>query len=209
MSKDDFNIFIRVSIFGGVLLAILYLGLQEKKNDIAIISRAASFAWSIISIFWWLFLKWGWQYRPFTLLFHRPNLNGTWIGTLKSDFKENGIQVEPRQFCIVVRQTFLSIHIKTYTSTSLGVSYGEALILDKEMGTRTLAYLYRQDSSRIRGGKSQLGGAELRLVLSIVNRLEGRYWTDSKTQGEVSLKFVSEEHVDSFDDAVMLQKNAE
>jgi hypothetical protein len=207
MSKEDLNIFIRLSIFGGVLLAILYLSFQEKKDDIAIILRAASFAWSIVSILWWLFLKWGWQYWPSTLLFHRPSLNGTWLGTLQSDYQEDGIQVQPKPFCIVVRQTFLSIHIKSYTTTSLGVSYAEALILNKEIGERTLAYLYRQDSSRIRGNKSQLGDAELRIVLSIVNRLEGRYWTDSKTQGEVSLKFVSEKHVDSFDDAIKLEEN--
>lgn len=208
MSKEDFNNFIRVSIFGGVLLAILYLSFQEKEDDITIIVRAASFAWTILSIFWWLFLKWGWQYWPFTLLFYRPNLNGTWIGTLKSDYKEEGIQIEPKPFCIVIRQTFLSIHIKTYTTTSSGASYVEALILDKEIGTRTLAYLYRQDSSRIRGNKSQLGGAELRMILSTINKLEGRYWTNSKTQGEVNLNFVSRKQVDSFNDAINLQENA-
>lgn len=136
-------------------------------------------------------------------IFYRPNLNGTWQGEFVSDWGKNeGEMGDPNDFFIVIRQNFLRIHFTTYTKTFIGYSYSETLNLKKETGLKNVAYLYRKDTSQSNEDNLREGATELRLIINETNKskkLEGKFWTNTRTQGKISVSLLTEKHLDSFD----------
>ena len=79
-----------------------------------------------ISIFWAFYFQWGWKMPLLKFLFNRPNINGTWIGKLTTDWTDrNGKSIAPKDFVIVVRQTLLEIHFTTFTNQFVAKSDGQ------------------------------------------------------------------------------------
>ncbi|MBK9457702.1 MAG: hypothetical protein IPO24_20035 [Bacteroidetes bacterium] len=102
------------------------------------------------AFFWTFYFTYGWTFWPFNKLFYRPNINGTWAGKLISDYKdENGNSIPPIDFYIVIRQSFIRIHFTTLTKDFVGLSYAETFTLDKDTGLKSIAYLYRKDTSQL------------------------------------------------------------
>ena len=141
-------------------------------------------------------------------IFYRPNLNVTWSGKLISDWKdENGNSIAPLDFFIVVRQSFIRIHFTTFTEAFVGISYAETFSLDKETGLKNIAFLYRKDTSQSNDDILKEGATELRLILLDKDkRMEGKYWSNTKTQGSINVDFVNNKQVDSFAGAKKLTK---
>jgi len=207
MTKKDFDSIMRITAYLTIISAAAYISLTNSTFNLVTVSRSASSAFTIVSVFWWFYFKWGWKLKIFSWILYRPNLNGTWSGTLESDFMKDGVRIPIKQFHIVVRHSFLTLHVKTYTESYTGVSYVEAIKFKEAVGLKKLVYLYRQETSQNLESASQLGGAELELLGPDLKRLAGKYWTNTKTQGEIKLEFVSDKQVDSFEDAVNLRNN--
>jgi hypothetical protein len=208
MKKEELKIIVSISIGLAMLLAFLYLTFNDLELNLKNGIRAISLGITATTIFWSVHFSWGWKLPLLNKIFYRPNLNGTWHGVLVSDWKdENGKTVNPRELFIVIRQSFLKIHFTTFTDNFVGVSYSETFYLSKDRGIKNVAYLFRKDTSQNNDEILQEGATELRLILADEKKLEGKYWSNRKTNGTIKVKFLRNIHVDSYEEAIKLKSN--
>lgn len=207
MKKDELKLITTISISMATILGVAFLVLRDQVFNLSNGLRALSFGITCTTIFWTLYFSIGWKIWGFRKIFYRPNLNGTWKGILKSDWKdENNQPIGNIEFYIVIRQNFLRIHFTTFTDSFIGTSYSETLSLKKEIGLKNVAYLYRKETSQEDDEVLQEGATELRLIEAKIKRLEGKYWSNIKTNGKIFVSFISKKKVDSFLDAQELRK---
>ncbi len=202
MSKDDVERFVQITagITVGVL-ALLVWALDGMRIGFHTIERVET-AVSATMVFWLLFAKWGWKRWPFSLLFSRPNVGGTWIGHLESDWRRGvdnpGVAI-PIAFAI--RQTFFSLVIHSLTKDREGLSDVAKIVVKEEPDVTYLSYVYSLREEFRAGLGGQQGAAELRLIGGANQELRGEYWTNTKTRGRLLVKHCSKQLVDSFGDA--------
>lgn len=144
---------------------------------------------SINLILWLIFIKWGWKFR----IFHRwlvpfPDLNGTWIGTIKSNFdkkRNDTIQTELNIF-----QTFFNIQIKIKTEESSSYSIGASFDIDKERGLQQLFYSYLNTPKASVRNRSEIhyGSTRLEFEGNQVKKMSGEYWTSRETTGHIEVE---------------------
>jgi hypothetical protein len=207
MKKDELKLIVTISIALATIVAIAYIIILGNQFNLSNGIRAISFGITITTFFWLFYFATGWKLWGSKELFYRPNLNGTWSGVLKSDWKnKNGDTIGDLEFYIVIRQSFLRIHFTTFTDSFIGTSYSETLSLKKEIGLKNVAYLYRKETSQDDNEVLQEGASELRLIDSTPRKLEGKYWSNRKTNGKINVSFLSEKIVDSYNQAKSLNK---
>ncbi|WP_420572262.1 hypothetical protein [Kordia sp.] len=207
MKKEELKLLITISIILSIVVSILYIIVLKKEFNLEESIRAISFGISTTTIFWTFFFSIGWKVWGFRKIFYRPNINGTWGGILKSNWKDKDHKViGDIEFYIIIRQSFLSIHFTTFTKSFTGTSYSETFSLQKEKGLKNVAYLYRKETSQEDDKVLQEGAAELKLIDSKVRKLQGKYWSNRKTKGKINVCFISKSTVDSFEDAKSLKK---
>lgn len=199
MKKEELSKFIYISITISACLTLLYI-LITQSNNLNTFLRGTSLSITCVTLFWTFYFSLGWKIKPFNNIFYKPNLNGTWSGILTSDWKDkNGNCVEPIEIYIVIRQNFLRIHFTTFTSTFVGYSYSESFNLKKDTGLKNVVYLYRKDTSQNNDEDLREGATELRIILFEKQKhLNGKYWTNTKTQGRIEVSHISDVHADSF-----------
>lgn len=208
MKKDELKLIVTISIALATIIGVAYIIILAKEFNLSNGIRAISSGITITTFFWVFYFSTGWKLWGFKELFYRPNLSGTWAGVLKSDWKnKNGETLGDLEFYIVIRQSFLRIHFTTFTDSFIGTSYSETLSLKKETGLKNVAYLYRKETSQDDNEVLQEGASELRLIDSIPRKLEGKYWSNRKTNGKIDVYFVSEKIVDSYNEAKSLENN--
>ncbi len=208
MKKEELKLIVTISISIAIILAVSYIIILNKNFDLSNGIRAISFGISSTTFFWAFYVSYGWKIYVLDKLFYRPNLNGTWAGILNSDWKDDsGNGVGDIEFYIVIRQSFLRIHFTTFTNSFVGISYSETLSLKKETGLKNAAYLYRKETSQGDNEFFQEGATELRLINSTPRRLEGKYWSNQKTNGKIAVSFISKGIVDSFIEAKSLKNH--
>lgn len=206
--KKELELIVTISIAIAIILGVAYIVALDKTFNIKDGVRAVSFGISATTLFWTFYFSYGWKTWGLKKIFYRPNLNGTWAGILKSDWKdENGNSPNDIEFYIVIRQSFLRIHFTTFTNSFIGISYSETLSLEKEIGLKNVAYLYRKDTSQYDDKLLQEGATELRIIDSNERKLVGKYWSNRKTNGKIEVSFLSKQKVDSFADAKNMKNN--
>jgi hypothetical protein len=209
LKKEELKNIVFISIALAAIIAVLYLFILGSELRIPFIVRAVSFGITVTTLFWTYYFTKGWKWKISNWIFYRPNINGTWSGTIISDYvDDNGNKVPSIEFYLVVRQSFIRIHFTTFTKDFVGVSYAETFALNEDKGLKNVAYLYKKDSTQSNDEHLREGATELRLIIGKdEKKLEGKYWSNTKTQGTVSVTLISEEQVDSFINAQKL-KNA-
>lgn len=205
MKSNEVKVFVYVTIaltslfWGGALIVGGYSLLSYASL------KALNATAAIIAILWAMYFTWGWRCSYVKRLIFRPDLNGSWIGEFRSDWRDvTGNGILPGPFVLVVRQSFFSISIRAYTQKQKTFSYVESLVLDGERGTKFLAYLYSEKRSASVEHGTRQGAADLELVEEAGRRiLEGDFWTHGRTTGFVRVKQASEDlYVESFDQAI-------
>ncbi len=155
------------------------------------------------------FEKWGWRFRLLHPWFvDRPNLIGVYRGTFVSHWvnPETNARLAPIPAYMVIRQSFASIHIRTYTKESPACSI-MASFVKADDGTQELIYTYRNEPRIEVRSRSPIhyGGAKLTIGKS-PERLEGSYWTDRQTIGELRFVRISRKTCNSFEECESLQE---
>ncbi|MDM1503941.1 hypothetical protein HX071_17320 [Myroides marinus] len=205
MKKEELSKFVYISITISACLTLLYI-FFTKSNNLNTFFRGTSLSITCVTLFWTFYFTLGWKIKGLKNIFYKPDLNGTWKGTLISDWKdENGNGVKPKEIFIIIRQNFLRIHFTTLTDTFVGYSYSETFNIKKDTGLKNVVYLYRKDTSQNNDEDLREGATELRLIISASQKhLSGKYWTNTKTQGRIEVSHISDKHVDSFNIAKSL-----
>ncbi len=200
MNKDEIKQIINISIIMAFSIVLVDIFLFSIPIKIFPLLKSISKGISIASIFWVFYISLGWRLPIFSNIFYRPNVNGTWVGEILSDFSDkNGKASPPITIAITIRQNFLRVHFTTFTKEAISVSYSETFRLNKEEGIKNLTYMYSKDTSQSLSANSQEGATELRLVI-VDNKkeLKGKYFSNLKTNGTIHVNFISRKYSDSF-----------
>ena len=141
-----------------------------------------------------LFVKWLWKWKFFyRWLVPFPNLNGTWEGTIRSDWMnpETGEVIPPIPATIGIKQSFLNISCVVRTGEMRSDSYTGEFRIDPDRQIKQLIYTYSSNPRPKVSDRStpHNGTVVLNIVEDTVKKLEGRYWTERKTTGEMCFKF--------------------
>jgi len=141
-----------------------------------------------------LFEKWMWK-LPISLKFlvRIPCLEGLWKGNIR--YKMDGCDaVYEKPVSVEIRQSLFNIMIETKTDESSSRSICASFNIDDSSGLKLLVYSYLnipkqefRDSSHIHYGSTlfEVGKTE--------KTMEGYYWTDRKTRGDITIEKVKDQ----------------
>ena len=155
--------------------------------------------YAVISI---IFIKWIWRWPIWqSWLVKIPDLEGTWHGKLLSDYVDPKTQktIAPIPATLVIKQDFSKIDCVLMTKES--ESYAVSANFNRAHGEDLyLAYSYTNRPKTNIRDRSPIhdGAALLKIIKKPTPALEGEYWTNRKTKGEMSFNFQSRDLVDKF-----------
>lgn len=133
-------------------------------------------------------------------------VRGTWKGTLTSFWQDpaTGERVAPKTAYLVIRQTSTLVSAKLLTDESKSSSSLASVSVPD--GTAVLDYLYlnRPKASVEDRSRMHHGSTVLDIVGNPAKRLDGRYWTDRDSRGELLFTERSSRIAEDFTDAETL-----
>lgn len=135
----------------------------------------ASEAISIAVIFSGIYEKFLWRYVPFE---NTPKLAKRYTGTLKSNYDH----IE-RKASLEIKQTLLSVHVTLITDESKSRSLSASI--DEVLGEMQLTYCYLNTPKAEYRNRSEIHYGTATLSLATPGTLEGQYYTDRKTNGDM------------------------
>lgn len=154
-----------------------------------------------------IFEKWIWRWRLLHPWFVPiPDLVGLYKGELDSHWTDpaNGMKRGAIPAFLVVRQTLSNIHIRLYTAESESCSVLGSFITAPD-GKYELLYTYRNEPRLEVRPRSPIhyGGVKLAIGRE-TQELEGSYWTDRQTIGNMRFTRISRKTPHSFQEAETL-----
>lgn len=150
------------------------------------------------------FDKWMWKWRLIRLIFSitTPDLIGTWKGTLLSNWVNPATEnsTPPINAYLVVTQTYSSINIKLLTRESSSDLLNGTI--DENKGVYRLLGIYLNEPRMSVRDRSQIHFGSIAISVHEGNppRLEGKYWTDRGTKGEMLFELRIKDTYTSFED---------
>lgn len=170
------------------------LELSKVKDFFGLIPKVVSIDLLVVAVF----VKWGWKYKIFRgWLVPFPDLSGTWIGCIHSDWKnpQTGEKPPPIPVMLTVNQSFFHVSCVMRTSEMESFSYSEGFLIDVDRQIKKVAYSY---TSKPRLSLSERsiphdGTAVFQIIEKPKLKLVGRYWTERLTKGEIILEYHSTE----------------
>lgn len=137
-----------------------------------------------------VFYRIAWRSTHIAKWMRRPIVHGVWMGTLQSDYLRSAESPLVLPIYFVIRQTYLTLSIESFTAKQEGESTLEALIQNARTEATRLRYVFELRRQYQAENKLTTGSGVLRLVEG-GRRLRGHYWTNTPTYGELDLKLVS------------------
>lgn len=164
--------------------------------------RPLSLVISFLVLLLWLFDRWVWR-LPFLhpWFVDRPNVRGTWQGVFSSTWVDptTNRRLDPIPTYLVIRQTFSSIHVRLLTSESASNSLAANLVKTDD-GAWLLATVYRNIPAALVVDRSpqHFGAVMLNMRGQRPQALEGQYWTNRNTKGDLRFTARTTKLVDDF-----------
>lgn len=197
-----------LKVFAGVtvVLAALIGLIRWKGFDVSewtAVWQGFTTALSISTVAFGFFSRMTWTSPRLSKWLGRPIVHGLWRGNLDTSYNAEEGAPPPRiEIAFVVRQTYLSLSIDSFTRNQDGESKVEALLQSSKNETTRIGYIYEL-SKQYQGKSTRTSGAGELKLLEAGKRLKGLYWTNSPTQGSIELEFVTRDidGVDSFEAA--------
>ena len=170
------------------------LDLSKIIDFFGLIPKVVSFDLLIIAVF----VKWGWKHKIFRgWLVPFPNLNGSWVGFIYSDWinPETGAKPTPIPVTLTVNQSFFHISTMMRTGEMESSSYSEGFLIDPDRQIKILSYIFTSKPRLSLNARSipHDGAAVFQIIESPKKKLVGKYWTERLTKGEIVLQFHSSE----------------
>lgn len=167
--------------------AIIFL-ITQNLNSIDF-NKALSHISTTISInliIWTFFISTAWKWRIFySWLVPFPNLSGDWEGFIQSNWKEKELATIPVR--VQIKQSFFNIQVQIKTDESKSYSIGASFDIDEERGVQQLFYSYLNTPKASVRDRSEIhyGSTVLSFEGFKVTNMDGQYWTDRQTTGEI------------------------
>jgi len=179
-----------VGIAGLALAAQLLLrqGLRPSPDWLHFVEPAVS----AVLVALWAFNRTLWHWPGIRALGgSTPDLRGTWRTTLRSSWvnPETGATVAPIAAYMAIRQTYSSLSLRLMTPESSSELLSVELLRSTD-GSFRVAAIYRNEPKVEVRHRSPIhyGGMLLTVQGESPSRLEGHYWTDRNTRGDIILE---------------------
>lgn len=148
--------------------------------------------------------RWAWKWKAAQAI---PgvsrDLSGTWQARLESFWIDpaTGKSPEPKTVYMVIRQTSSTASVTLISDESKSKSSLARVV--KEDGSWLLHYVYTNEPRMEVRGRSPIhhGSAVLSVTGSPAKRLEGGYWTDRDSKGQLKLTKRSNKITEDFEEA--------
>ena len=193
--KNSLYLLVGISALVWLLLAYVSgLDLSKARDFFSLVPKVVSIDLLVIAIF----VKWGWTISIFRgWLVPFPNLYGSWVGFIYSDWKnpKTGEKPPPIPVMLTVNQSFFHVSCVMRTSEMESASYSEGFLIDPDRQIKSVAYSY-SSKPRLSLNERSIphdGTAVFQIIEKPTRKLVGRYWTERLTKGEITLEFRSKE----------------
>lgn len=210
LTTTELNRLLKVFAWLTGLLWLSFFLVQLKLFGISASSAAVksfSAAIAVSALLFGLFYKVAWRWEWLAKWMNRPIVHGVWQGELRSDFESKGSTPLVIPVFFVIKQTYLTLSVESFTESQEGESRLEAILRNAKTDACRLCYVF--ELRKLYPGANSLtsGTGDLKL-LGNARQLSGTYWTNTPTHGELSLKLVSRDirGIASFQDAKMMAK---
>lgn len=201
------RLFYAYCIITAVLCLVIFLIPIAWNGDLNLSSLWRAFSASItFSTFGLgLFANMTWKSERLAKWLGKPIVHGVWRGTLNTNYKGTH---RPIEIAFVIKQTFMSLSIESFTQDQDGESKIEALIQNSKTQSTRVCYMFELKRQYKGENKLTTGAGDLKLI-EAGKKLKGNYWTNSPTDGDLELSLVSREcsGVDCFSAAKSLKSN--
>jgi len=190
-----------------VIAVIIWTGVLVVQHEPVSFHSFTPFSYvvtglSAVLLLWerWL---WAWPlFRPW--LTSQADLRGTWKGTLESDWvdPQTNQRRGPVEVYYVIRQTYSTLDVRMLTAESASESLSGNVFSDK-VGLYKFAVTYRNIPRLLERTRSPVhhGGTLLNVIGSPIHKLDGEYWTDRSTSGELTFVSRTKKIVHDFEEA--------
>ena len=180
---------------------ILLVSGQQLSSDLLRPLSSVTSAVVLLSIafelwLWKLPLLHGWFVK-------RPVIEGTWRAQLRSNWKDaSAAAIQPIEGYVVIRQTLLSLSMRLMTKESASHLVGTEIVCAAD-GLYCVSGVYRNEPRFQDRTHSQIhfGAVWLRVTDTPTQIIEGHYWTDRNTAGEMRLTEKQREQFQDFESA--------
>lgn len=191
-----------IVIISIVLYLILWFVFPIKDKTFIEYLKPISTVVLIDSLFVFCFVKWLWKLDIlYNWLVPFPDLNGTWKGSLNSTWIDpvTNKRLDPIPVILTIKQSFISVSCVMKTEEMQSYSFASDFVIDGNNQILRLIYNYNSTPKQtIRDRSSLHTGTMNFMILNEKKILEGEYWTNRKTTGEVKLMFWKKEYIDLF-----------
>lgn len=156
-----------------------------------------------------LFDLWVWRSPVFRgWLVRRPRIDGTWSVVLQSSWvnPETGVRIGPIDAFMVIRQTYSSLSLRLFTAESKSRTLLAQVQPSEDSVFRVVAFYQNDPLQELRGVRSEIhyGALCIDIASDPVVAMEGAYWTDRSTRGEMKFSFLSRKFAHSFSEGKAL-----
>jgi hypothetical protein len=176
-------LYVAVAVWAIVLLV-------SGQNLSSALLRPLSTVTSVVVLLSMAFELWLWKIPLLHGWFvKRPVIEGTWKAEIRSNWKDTGgAEIPPVQGYVVIRQTFLNLSLRLLTEESSSHLVGTEIVCSVD-GLYCVSGVYRNEPRYQDRGHSQIhyGAVWLQVIEKPTQMLEGHYWTDRNTAGELRL----------------------
>ena len=143
-----------------------------------------------------------WRWEWLAALMNRPIVHGVWKGVLESDYQQTDGRRLSIPIIFVVKQTYLTLSVESFTERQEGASRLEALLRNSKTDATRLCYVFELRQQYAGASTLTSGAGELKLS-GDQKKLVGTYWTNTPTHGDIRLILVTRDckRISSYDDA--------
>jgi hypothetical protein len=178
---------LRIQIVAGVTAAVgLAISLAYRSSSAPSTALRAYAAGTSIAVFLFLvYERYVWHWPPVRRFTHKPDLNGTWMGELRSSYERDGKPIPPIPTILRIHQTNSSQQVTLFTGESASVTEQSQMVKEPDDRWRlSWTYSNKPRASVRHRSDCHLGTAEVTFGLG--DGLVGSYYTDRLTRGELS-----------------------
>lgn len=196
----------KLLLVGGWITAVLLISIAAARTYLtdASIAEALVFATGLSVTIAGMMLAalWNmnWTKQWLARLTNRPIVHGVWWGQLHATYK--GQSLAPIPIAFVVKQTYVSLSIQSFTPSIGADSTLEGFDKSEKSNDVRLKYVYEMQREANAEHKITRGYGDLRLEDG-GKVLRGFYWTNSPTEGAIRLDLVQRscEEINCFESA--------
>lgn len=177
----------QVAISIAVLVWAAMLTVQGVNLDASYL-RPYSLVVGVVGVLLIAYERWFWRWPGIRRVVRRPNMQGTWRGTLQSTWIDpsTGMVVKPVTVFLAVTQTYSTVTPRMLTPESSSESVASSLELPKNGTPAVVWTTYVNTPGLLIQGRSRPHHGAMKLEVHGAPRtLKGTYWTDRKTSGEI------------------------